>query len=306
MMPPSGVEAESLEEVLEQARAQLAEALPRVLADLLSGVDERVAGPIRYAIEGGGKRLRPVLCLVTYQTLGGRCPAAADFACALELIHTYSLIHDDLPCMDDDDLRRGRPTAHRAFGIAPAVVAGTALIPLAVAATLQAAGGLGLGEGAAAALVGELCRAAGGGGMVGGQWLDLAAEGRAVSLAQLESIHAAKTGALLAVAPRLGALAAGAPARLVAAVGEYGRHLGLAFQIADDLLDVTGTDASLGKSAGRDQALRKATYPALLGLEAARARARAQADAAVAALRAQDLRAPALEALARYAVERDH
>ncbi len=299
-------EPPALEDALRAGRARVNAALARVLDDVLDSAPDDVARPIRYAVDAGGKRLRPVLCVAAYEAAGGTWPGpAAELACALELVHTYSLIHDDLPCMDDDDLRRGRPTTHRVFGVDAAVVAGAALIPVAAAAALRGARALRLDDAAAAAIVRALCAAAGGGGMVRGQWLDLGAEGRAVSLAELESIHAAKTGALLAVSPRIGGMAAGAPPAAVAALEAYGRHLGLAFQIADDVLDVVGTHDVLGKNAGRDQALGKATYAALLGLDGARRRALEEAEAAVAALRAADMRAPTLEALARYAAERD-
>jgi len=296
-----------LEEVMRAGRARVNAALGRVLDDVLFDAPDEVVRPVRYALDAGGKRLRPVLCLAAYEAAGGaRAGDAAELACALELVHTYSLVHDDLPCMDDDDLRRGRPTTHRVFGTDAATIAGATLIPLAVAAALRGARALRLEEGAALAIVRELCSAAGGGGMIRGQWLDLRAEGRAVELAELEAIHRAKTGALLAAAPRIGAMAAAAPQPIVEALGAFGAHLGLAFQIADDILDVTGSDEVLGKTAGRDQALHKATYPALLGLDGARARARAEAEAAAAALKRAGLDAPTLEALARYAAERDH
>ncbi len=293
-------------EVLRAGRARVNAALARVLDDVLLEAPARIGRPVCYALDAGGKRLRPVLCLVAYEAVGGRqVGKAAELACALELIHTYSLVHDDLPCMDDDDLRRGRPTAHRVFGNAAAAAAGAALIPLAAAAALRGAGALELDDAAAAAIVRELAAAAGGGGMVKGQWLDLQAEGREVGLEELETIHRAKTGALLAAAPRIGGLAAGAAPAVVQALGVYGAHVGLAFQIADDVLDVTGTDEVLGKTAGRDQALQKATYAALLGVDRARLRARSEADSAVVALRDAGLDAPALEALAYYAAERD-
>jgi len=300
--PPPAV----LEELLRAGRARINAALGRVLDDVLAQVPDAIARPVRYALDAGGKRLRPVLCVVAYEAVGGKESArAAELACALELIHTYSLMHDDLPCMDDDDLRRGRPTTHRVFGVAAAAVSGAALIPLAAAAALRGAKALRLDDASASAIVRELAAAAGGGGMVRGQWLDLQAEGRDVGPDELERIHAAKTGALLAASPRIGGLAAAGPPAAIEALGIYGAHLGLAFQIADDILDVTGTDEVLGKTAGRDQALSKATYAALLGVDRARLRALSEADSAVAALRAAGLQAPALEALARYAAERD-
>ncbi len=298
--------AVAAEGVLRAGRARVNAALARVLDDVLLEAPERVARPVCYALDAGGKRLRPVLCLTAYEAVGGQDVArAAELACTLELIHTYSLVHDDLPCMDDDDLRRGRPTTHRVFGDAAAAVGGAALIPLAAAAALRGAAALELDDTVTAAIVRELAAAAGGGGMVRGQWLDLQAEGRVVGLEELETIHRAKTGALLAAAPRIGGIAAGASPSVVQALGVYGAHLGLAFQIADDILDVTGTDEVLGKTAGRDETLHKATYAALLGVDRARLRARSEADSAVVALREAGLEAPALEALAYYAAERD-
>lgn len=299
----------TLAEYLESERARIETARVRLLDELLGDGSSEVRDPIRYALDAGGKRLRPILCVAAYAAVrGGTDPvpdAAYDLACAIELIHTYSLVHDDLPCMDDDDLRRGRPTTHRVFGVEAGVVAGAAFIPLAARAAAHAGEGLGLGPDVRMRLVRELCTAAGGGGMVGGQLLDLAAEGRAVDLKEMEGIHARKTGALLAAAPRIGGIAAGAPEEVVEGLGAYGRRLGLAFQIADDVLDVVGSTEALGKTAGRDQALAKATYPSLLGVDGARRRAREEAEAAVAALRDVGIDSPALEALARYAVERD-
>ncbi|HET9982004.1 MAG TPA: farnesyl diphosphate synthase [Longimicrobiales bacterium] len=295
-----------LEALLRRRRAAVEAALARSLDDLLRGAPPAVAEPARYAVAAGGKRLRPILCLAAYEAAGG-APAAGvlGVACGIELIHTYSLVHDDLPCMDDDDLRRGQPTTHRRFGEAAAVLAGAALIPLACRAVLRGGADLGLEPGARTALVRELCVAAGGGGMVGGQLLDLGAEGRPVTAPELEAIHRAKTGALLAASAKLGAMAAGAPDGVVAALGAYGAAVGLAFQIADDVLDVTGESERLGKTAGRDADLGKATFPALLGLEAARRRADDEADRAVAALEAERVATPELVALARYAARRD-
>ncbi|HEX7119699.1 MAG TPA: farnesyl diphosphate synthase [Longimicrobiales bacterium] len=298
---------------LERERSAIEAARARLLDALLDGAPASVAEPVRYALDAGGKRLRPVLCVAAYRAARGGAAGDAgaapdgvyDVACAIELIHTYSLVHDDLPCMDDDDLRRGRPTTHREFGEVAAVVAGAALIPLAARAVEQGGVRLGLPPEVRMRLVRELLAAAGGGGMVGGQLLDLEAEGRTVPIEALTAIHDRKTGALLAAAPRMGGVAAGADDAIVEGLGAYGRRLGLAFQIADDVLDVTGSTAALGKTAGRDEALAKATYPALLGVDGARRRAREEADAAVAALRAVGIDSPALEALARYAVERD-
>jgi geranylgeranyl pyrophosphate synthase len=317
-------------ELVEAARQRLDERL-------LAGIGPRVADPIRYALDAGGKRLRPILCVAAYRAVIGsplrgagesvgemritdhrsggegswgreamNADAIYEIAIALELIHTYSLVHDDLPCMDDDDLRRGQPTTHRAFGVSAAITAGAALIPLACLALELGGRSLGLEADERATLTLKLCQAAGAAGMVGGQWLDLEAEGRRVGLAELEGIHHRKTGALLAAAAQIGGLAARADTEVVTALGTYGQALGLAFQIADDILDLTGDPALLGKAAGRDLSLGKATYPAHLGVEGARDRAEAEADRAITALRGVGLATTELEALARYAVERNH
>lgn len=291
--------------LLTDERALVEEALARLATSLPA--DVRLADGVRYALGGAGKRLRPILCAAAYRAVGGSGQPAAvhDMAVALELVHSYSLVHDDLPCMDDDALRRGRPAVHRVFGAPVATVVGAALVPLAAARVVAAARAMHLSEERAARLVVELARGAGAGGMVGGQFLDLEAEGRAPCPHMVDAIHARKTGALLAAAPRMGGVAGGADETTVAGLGRYGESLGLAFQIADDVLDVTGDPAVLGKEAGRDSARRKATYPALLGLESARARARELAMEAVEALRGVGLHSRELEGLARFAAERD-
>jgi geranylgeranyl pyrophosphate synthase len=286
-------------EAVEAARRRVGERLLRDIAPTL-------AEPIRYALDAGGKRLRPIICVAAFRAVAGSDRGEIyDIAVALELIHTYSLVHDDLPCMDDDDLRRGRPTTHRVFGVPRAVAAGAALIPMAALALESGGRALGLPTAQRQELVRTLCLAAGAEGMVGGQWLDLEAEGGHIDLATLQGIHRRKTGALLAASARLGGVAARADRAALAALGTYGEALGLAFQITDDILDLTGDPALLGKNAGRDLTLEKATYPALMGVEAARARARSEAERACAALRGAALETPALEALARYTVERN-
>jgi geranylgeranyl diphosphate synthase, type II len=276
----------------------------RVLWPVESG---RLEQAIRYALAAGGKRLRPILCVAAYRACGGDAADAAahDAAVPLELIHTYSLVQDDLPCMDDDALRRGRPTTHRVFGSGVATVAAAAMIPAAFVALDAAARALGVAGKRYAELVRTLARGSGAGGMVGGQVLDLEAEGRQPDLAALLAIHRHKTGALFAAATRMGAVLAGAPAPVITALTDYGHAFGLAFQVADDLLDETGATATLGKDAGRDRALHKATFPALLGLEGARIRADQAAARAERALRAEDIRDDILEELVRFAVDRD-
>jgi geranylgeranyl diphosphate synthase type II len=300
---------------LAEERHRVDGALAAITADLADLADadpsrrggaQRIADAVAYAVEAGGKRLRPILCVAAYRSLGGvTAEPVYRLAASLELVHTYSLIHDDLPAMDDDAVRRGRASTHIAHGVATATAAGAALIPVAAGVAASAAAALGLGGEAAGRVVRVLCQAAGAAGMVGGQHLDLEAEGRAVDLDALVGIHRRKTGALLAAAPRIGGLAAGADPDAEAALADYGAALGLAFQIADDILDVTGSTAVLGKTAGRDSELAKATFPALAGVEGARRRAREEMTAGVRALEGAGIRSAELASLARYAVERD-
>lgn len=269
----------------------------------LTNIPSPVSDAIRYSLIGEGKRMRGILLLSAFDAAGGEGDASA-LAGAVEVVHAYSLVHDDLPCMDDDDVRRGQPTVHRVHGVRAATAAGLAMVPLAVRCAMDAARDLGLSDGASAAIVAELMQASGAGGMIGGQLLDLEGEGRPLELSELERIHRAKTGALITSAATLGGLAASAPKERLAALATYGAAVGLAFQIADDVLDVTATTDQLGKTAGRDVALQKSTYPALLGVSGAQERATALAEEACAALEDVGLLTPALEFIARFAVER--
>jgi len=214
---------------------------------------------MHYSLFAGGKRLRPLLVLAACETCGGKITRALPAACAVELIHTYSLIHDDLPCMDDDDLRRGRPTSHKVYGEGIAVLTGDALLTQAfeIMGRHQPDG------------VSELARAAGSRMLIAGQVEDLEAEGRSISQKALRRIHEGKTAAMISVSLRLGAMAAKASAADIKSLGAFGTHLGLAFQVMDDILDCTQTSEKLGKSAGKDQKAQKSTYAALLGLEGA-------------------------------------
>lgn len=303
----SGAAPFDLNAYLKVERGRFETTLVAVVTNLLEDAPSVLAAPIQYALAAGGKRLRPILCVSAFRAAGGdaAAPGIYEVAAGLELVHGYSLVHDDLPCMDDDDLRRGRPSTHRRFGEEAATLAGAAMIPLACLAVERGGRRLGRTPPERAVLVEDLCRGAGAGGMVGGQLLDLAAEGRDCTLEELEAIHERKTGALLAASARLGALAAGATSGRAAALDEYGRHVGLAFQIADDVLDVTAESAILGKAAGSDRKLEKATFASVIGVEGAVARARAEADAAIASLRAVGIADEPLEGLARFAVERD-
>lgn len=284
-------------------RAAIEAALAACCGDSLGGVVPRVADAIRYSLLGQGKRFRGLLVLATYRAAGGSGDASG-LAAAVEVVHAYSLVHDDLPCMDDDDLRRGRPTVHRAFDVPVATAAGVVMVPLAALCARRAVASLHASPEVAAGILADLMRASGAGGMVGGQLLDLLAEGKRLDLAELERIHRAKTGVLIAASARIGAMAAGAADPVVDAFSRFGDALGLAFQIADDVLDVTGTSDQLGKTAGRDLALAKSTYPVLLGVDEARHRARALVDEACAALGPVGCLTPELERLARHVVER--
>lgn len=283
------------------------DAIDAALSDVcdldLRAMRPQVRDAIRYALLGEGKRLRGLLVLAAYRAAGGTGDASR-LAAAVEVVHAYSLVHDDLPCMDDDDLRRGRLTVHRAFGEETAAAAGVAMVPLAAWVAYEAASSLGAPPALAGEIVRELMVASGAGGMIGGQWLDLQAEGRELTLEALERVHEAKTGMLLTASVRIGALAAGAPEPAMRAFTAFGERLGLAFQIADDVLDVTATSDQLGKTAGKDVALRKSTYPRLLGVEGAMTRARELRQQACEVLREGQRLTPALEHLATYVVER--
>jgi geranylgeranyl diphosphate synthase type II len=263
----------------------------------------RLVEAIRYSLLGGGKRLRPVLALASCEAVGGDPEAALPFACALEMIHSYSLVHDDLPSMDDDALRRGRPTVHIAFDEGLAVLAGDALLTEAFAELLRAAARA-ADPGRALQAAREIAEASGVHGMVGGQAADLAAEGGDADLPLVEFIHVRKTGALLLAAVRAGGLVGGADDAQLRALTRYGECLGLAFQVADDILDVEAPTARTGKSEGRDDQRRKATYPAVLGVTGAKARARELRDQALAALETFPSAADPLRALVRFVVER--
>jgi len=289
---------------LQAVRADVDAALGALTDALLELPDGPVARAARYSLRGPGKRFRGSLLIASYHACGGTGDAAP-LAATVEMLHCYSLVHDDLPCMDDDAMRRGRPTTHRAFGPAAAVVAGASLIPVALRALGRACAGLGLSPEAAAAIGAELFGAAGACGMIAGQWLDLRAEGAAaLDAGALDAIHSAKTGALIAASAKVGALAAGAGDASLDALARYGAALGLAFQIVDDVLDVTATSATLGKTVGRDVALAKSTYPALLGVQGAMDRARALVRDGCAALNGAALLTPELRHLADLIITR--
>ena len=258
---------------------------------------------MRYSLFAGGKRLRPILCLAAAEACGARARLAIPQACAVECIHTYSLIHDDLPSMDNDDLRRGRPTCHKVFGDAIAILAGDALLTIAfeIATEAQPVSRYDLRD-----LFREIADAAGSRKLIAGQVGDLEAEGRRITPAELRSIHQNKTAALLTTSVRLGAMAANATAKHLAALTAFGRALGLAFQVIDDILDVTQTSEKLGKSAGKDLAAQKATYPAVLGLDKSRREARRLTRQSHRALESLGDDAVTLRALADYLLAREY
>ena len=258
---------------------------------------------MRYSLFAGGKRLRPILCLAAAEACGGRSNEAMPLACAMECIHTYSLVHDDLPSMDNDDFRRGRPTNHKVFGEGIAVLAGDALLTRAFEIVARSKPG---GRYPMATLLREVAVAAGSTKLIAGQVADLEAEGRKVAPADLRYIHENKTAAILATSVRLGAMSANADPSTLRAITNFGRALGLAFQIIDDILDVTQTTEKLGKSAGKDVAAHKATYPAVIGLERSRAEARRLTTAAQRALAIFERKGEPLREIANYLLAREY
>ena len=293
-----------LDAFLAQAREATDAAIAAALDEVLPAVPPPLAEAVRYAVLGSGKRFRPALVLAAYEAAGGRSSHIADLAAAVEIVHAYSLVHDDLPCMDNDELRRGRPTVHRAFGVRPATVAGYGMVPVAAAAAARAAALLGLSSATSGRILALLFRAAGAGGMIGGQVLDLAAGGRHPAPAELLEINARKTGALIAASVEIGATAAGLSEAACAPYRAYGEDVGAAFQIADDVLDLTATSAQLGKTPGKDAKLGKPTFPLVFGLEPARREAERLARRAVAHLEDAGISSPLLAALARFVVSR--
>jgi geranylgeranyl diphosphate synthase type II len=290
----------NLDSYLHEKRTLVEDALERCLP-AAETPPAKLHEAMRYGVFSGGKRLRPILALAAFELAGGRGDAILAPASATELIHTYSLIHDDLPAMDDDELRRGRPTCHRVFGDAIAILAGDALLTLAFEVV---ASDEGLPAERRAAVIRELASANGSGGMVGGQAADIVAEGTAPSEGAVAFIHQRKTAMPLRAALRVGAVAAGASERARLALSAYGEKLGLAFQIADDLLDVRGTAEELGKAVRKDLARGKITYPGAVGTERAAARALALSEEAVSALRPFGGDAWVLREVARFVVER--
>ena len=292
-------------DLLSEARERTDGLLSGWAEGLESEVGGRQGQALAYALRTPGKRVRAALLMAAYRAAGGQSPAIAGVAAAVETVHTYSLVHDDLPCMDNDDLRRGRPTTHRVFDVSTATRVGFLLVPVAARLLAVSARDLHLPTAMLAAMAGELFQAGGIEGMVGGQWLDLEAERRRLPLAELNAVHRGKTGALIRAACTLGGMAAQAGSVELAGLTAYGEDIGLAFQIADDVLDATGTSEELGKPAGRDAQLAKSTYVVLLGIDGARAEAQRLALSAVAHLGRTGVPSGALGALAGYIVNRN-
>jgi geranylgeranyl diphosphate synthase type II len=290
---------------LQEYLSEQVQAVDRVLNQCVPGEDLEpvsIHRAMRYSLFAGGKRLRPILAIAAAHAVSDSPDGVEHAAATLELIHTYSLIHDDLPALDNDDLRRGRPTCHKVFGDAMAILAGDALLTLAFEVLSRL-------NGASAErrirLVQELSRAAGSvAGMISGQVKDLEGERQRPTAMLLDAIHREKTGALLRASVRMGAIYAGATEKELAALSEYGEHIGLAFQIVDDLLDVEESSEALGKTAGKDQAQHKITFPAVYGLEQSRKMAEEERRAAHVALRMFDGRADRLRQLADFVINR--
>jgi geranylgeranyl diphosphate synthase, type II len=292
-----------LVETLEAGRKLTDAALER----LLPGPDERPSSihrAMRHSVFAGGKRIRPILCMEAARAICGNLPDGIDeLGAAIEMLHTYSLVHDDLPALDNDDLRRGRPTCHKMFGEAIAILAGDALQTQAYQVLAQ----LKCSAEARVGIIAEIARQTGTiNGMIGGQVVDLEAEHKRPDAETLEYIHKSKTAALITASVVSGGMYAGAPGEHVEALRAYGEAIGLAFQIVDDILDVTQTSEQLGKTAGKDVASEKATYPALFGIEKSRQKAASLLKASSKALERFQLRGDALRALAKFLIEREN
>lgn len=294
---------EALVRYLEERRLQVDEALGRYLPEAGDHPKE-IHEAVRYSVFAGGKRLRPILVLAAAEAAGGQVEHALPAAAAIELIHTYSLIHDDLPAMDDDDFRRGRPTCHKVYGEALAILAGDALLTQAFILLSGDPSSIRADAVARLRVINEIAQAAGSRGMVGGQVVDILQEDREVDLATLLYLHTHKTGSLIRACLRVGGIISSAGSEQMEALTRYGDRIGLAFQIVDDILDLEGSLEALGKRAGSDLRKKKATFPGLLGLEESRQRARSLVREAKHALSVFGDRGAALGAIADYVVAR--
>lgn len=292
-----------LKTYLEEKRAIVNEALKEIFPPATAPSGDIVKA-MNYSLFAGGKRLRPILCMAGAEAVGGNGRSVLPVACALELIHTYSLIHDDLPVMDDDDMRRGKPTSHKVFGEALAVLAGDGLLTEAFR-TMTLTDTLGrVDPRALLRVVALISEAVGYQGMVGGQVVDIQSEGKDVNYPLVEFIHAHKTGALITASVSSGAILGGGEETQISALTEYGRKIGLAFQISDDILDIEGDSLEMGKSLGGDVEKEKITYPSVIGLDRSKAIEREMVDQALEALKGFDHRAEPLRRIAAYIIER--
>lgn len=293
-----------IDEYLSARAGEIDAAIADLLASYRGTVEPRLLEAMSYSLTSPGKRIRPILVLAAAEAVGGDRAPLRPYACALEMVHAYSLVHDDLPAMDDDDLRRGRPTNHKVFGEGMAILAGDALLTEAFAVMSGSRSGGALPAERRLEAIRDLAVAAGAEGMVGGQAGDILAENVAADLPLVESIHRRKTGALLRAAVRIGAQLGGADASALERLSAFGDAIGLAFQVADDLLDETGDTKATGKSAQRDRARGKSTYPSVLGVDGARALLRGLLDRALGALAGFGAEAEALREIARLIVVR--
>lgn len=299
----SKLRAFDLDHFLKSKQAAVNDALDKIW-ERWNPCPTRLLDAMRYYVDAGGKRLRPILCIAAAEIVGGTESQVMAAACAIELIHTYSLIHDDLPALDNDDLRRGRPTCHVVFGEPAAILAGDALLTGAFEIMSSIGPVRSQDRDRWLAVIARIAMAAGCKGMVEGQMMDLAAEGQTITTEQLERLQLLKTGALIRVSLESGALLASGNAGQVSALAEYGQCVGLAFQLADDILNVEGSSDLMGKPVGNDEALQKATGPAVMGIDKARLRAEELLNMALEALRPFGRKGAALAALARYVVQR--
>jgi geranylgeranyl diphosphate synthase, type II len=276
----------------------------RLLRSLPPSASSRIADAMRYSVMAGGKRLRPVLCLAAAEAVGGCTHDAINTAVAIELIHTYSLIHDDLPAMDDDVLRRGKPTCHVAYGEATAILAGDALLTLAFQLLASQEGEADVPADRRLQVIHAVATAAGYEGMIGGQMADIDSEGSRIDLSRLEQLHLMKTGALINAAITIGGILGGGTSEQIRHLHKYAQNIGLAFQIIDDILNIEGDPALLGKAVGTDEEKKKSTYPALLGLVESRKLAASRVKEALQALDYFDKKADPLRAIAKYVIDR--
>jgi len=289
---------------LKDRKALIDEALDRLVPDQ-ADEPQIIFKAVRYSLLAGGKRIRPILCMAAAEAVGGSADSVIPVACALEFIHTYSLIHDDLPAMDNDDFRRGRPTSHKVFGEDIAILAGDALLTEAFSLLADAGQVSGLEASRRLQVIRDISGAAGIRGMIGGQVMDVQAEGKAVGMDILYEMHSRKTGAMICVSVTSGAFLAGADAAQIAALDDYGRRIGLAFQIADDILNVTGSSQLMGKKTGSDVYRGKVTFPAILGIDGSRKKLEELINEAIADLETFDDKADPLRLLAKFMMERE-